>query len=197
MSNEAQLLHRLRNGDETAWAYLFPSLWAIARRAAATPLAALPESDLDDVAAETLSRVATRTASTASLTHLRALTATIAFRQAISLARRKSAAKRAQPQTDHLEDPAAEPVDPLEHLKDVELCELLHLLAKALAGLDPETRSFLWDKHLIGLSYRELADKYHKPVGTIAARVARGLAKVRNSLQTSPPLLQELTVFLR
>ncbi|MCL4181429.1 MAG: sigma-70 family RNA polymerase sigma factor [Verrucomicrobia bacterium] len=197
MSDEVQLLHRLRQGDEAAWAHVFPFLWAVARRAAATPLAALPASEVDDVAAETLSRVATRAASTASLTHLRALTATIAFRQAISLARRKSAAKRTQPPTDHPESPSAEPAGPLERLDEVELCELLALLAEALAALDPETRSFLWDKHLIGLSYRELADKYHKPVGTIAARVARGLAKVRNSLRQSPHLLQELTAFLR
>ena len=190
-------MRRLKRGDETAWAEVFPKLWPVARRAAATPMAGLRSPELDDVAIETLSHIATRTSSIDSLIHLRAFTATVAFRKAISLARHKSATKRTAPNPDTGEEQTPERASAIERLDGIQLRELLTLLVAALAQLDGETRSILWDKHVTGLSYQELAVKYRKPVGTVAARVARGLVKVRNSLRQSPGLLNELTAFLR
>jgi RNA polymerase sigma factor (sigma-70 family) len=196
MSDEAHLMRQLQLGDETAWSHVFPMLWSVARRAAATPMAGLSQPETEDVAIETLAEMARRKVRAATLVQLRALTATIAFRKAISMARRRSAAKRSAP------DPQPTSAAPhggetISRLDEVQLHELLSLLSDALSDLDPETRSLLWDKQIAGLSYQELAEKYHKPVGTVAARIARSLVKVRDSLKRSPDLLKELTSFLR
>jgi RNA polymerase sigma factor (sigma-70 family) len=197
MSDESHLMRQLNQGDETAWSQVFPTLWSVARRAAATPMAGLCRTETDDVAIETLGELAKRIVPVSTLVQLRALTATIAFRKAISLARRKSAAKRCAPDPLPTTDAARESGDTISHLDEVQLHELLCLLTVALSDLDPETQSLLLDKHVAGLSYHELAEKYRKPVGTVAARIARGLVKVRNSLKESPELLKELSAFLR
>ena len=75
--------------------------------------------------------------------------------------------------------------------------KLVVLLKEALGALDEETRTLLKAKIGLGFSYDELSRKHQMPVGTLCAKVARGLRKVRNALQGSPALLKELEAFLR
>ena len=82
-------------------------------------------------------------------------------------------------------------------LTDHEIRELVVLLKEALAALDEETRTLLKEKIGQGWSYEELSRMHQMPVGTLCAKVARGLRKVRHALQELPALVKELESFLR
>ena len=60
--------------------------------------------------------------------------------------------------------------------------ELHDLLAKALAGLDPETRSLLWLKEGEGMPLKELSGMFKLPEGTLKSRLSRARDKVKGFL---------------
>jgi RNA polymerase sigma-70 factor (ECF subfamily) len=60
--------------------------------------------------------------------------------------------------------------------------EISDLLSKALAGLDPETRSLLWLKEGEGVPLKELSDIFKLPEGTIKSRLSRARDKVKEYL---------------
>jgi len=133
---------------------------------------------------------------------VKALAVTIAYRRAVSLARRKSAAKRqpkipsgglAEQDCDEREIPDSMS----SRLTDQEIRELVVLLKEGLGALDEETRTLLKEKIGDGLTYEELSRKHQMPVGTLCAKVARGLRNVRQALQGLPALVKELEEFLR
>lgn len=61
--------------------------------------------------------------------------------------------------------------------------EATDLLAKALAVLDPETRSLLWLKEGEGLSLKELSESFKLPEGTLKSRLSRARDRVREFLE--------------
>lgn len=61
--------------------------------------------------------------------------------------------------------------------------ELSDLLAKALAGLDPETRSLLWLKEGEGVPLKELSGIFKLPEGTLKSRLSRARDKVKEYLE--------------
>lgn len=61
--------------------------------------------------------------------------------------------------------------------------EASDLLAKALAVLDPETRSLLWLKEGEGLSLKELSESFKLPEGTLKSRLSRARDRVREFLE--------------
>ena len=61
--------------------------------------------------------------------------------------------------------------------------ETSDLLAKALAVLDPETRSLLWLKEGEGLSLKELSESFKLPEGTLKSRLSRARDRVREFLE--------------
>jgi RNA polymerase sigma-70 factor (ECF subfamily) len=60
--------------------------------------------------------------------------------------------------------------------------ELNDLLSKALAGLDPETRSLLWLKEGEGVPLKELSGIFKLPEGTLKSRLSRARDKVKEYL---------------
>jgi RNA polymerase sigma-70 factor (ECF subfamily) len=52
-------------------------------------------------------------------------------------------------------------------------------LHEALARLDGRTRDMLLLRHFAELSFKEIADLYDCPLGTVLARVHRGLKALR------------------
>jgi RNA polymerase sigma factor (sigma-70 family) len=192
----------LKGGDNVAWRLAFYRLWPLALRAAKHPKLVLTLEEAQDAASEALEQLASRIETVASFDELKALTVTIAYRRAVSLARRKSATKRPK------SCPPEVAVGGGDHkaqfhsctearLTDQELRELVVLLRKAFEGLDEQTGTLLREKIGDGSSYAELSTKHRMPVGTICAKVARGLRKVRNALAASPSLLNKLKAFLR
>jgi RNA polymerase sigma factor (sigma-70 family) len=193
----------LKNGDEAAWTCAFHQLWPLALRVAQHPELVLSLEEAEDAASEALAQVVSLIEKVATFEETKALAVTIAYRRAVSAARRKSAAKR-QPKTatpDVVSDRSSEDAalsgvfDP--PLTNQELRELAVLLRHVLAGLDEETRMLLREKVGQGLSYEELSKKHDMPLGTACAKVARGLKKLRRILQESPGIMKEMKAFLR
>jgi RNA polymerase sigma-70 factor (ECF subfamily) len=52
-------------------------------------------------------------------------------------------------------------------------------LAAALERLEPRTRHMILLRHFGHMSFREIADLYHCPLGTVLAKVHRGLRSLR------------------
>jgi len=60
-------------------------------------------------------------------------------------------------------------------------------LERALATLDPETRSLLWLKDAEGLEIKELSALFHAPEGTLKSRLSRARTSLRLQLQQEVP----------
>jgi len=195
-------LAALKAGDEAAWTTAFRQLWVVALGAARHPSACLTESESEEAASEALAQLVSQIALVRTIEELKALAATIAFRRAISLARRKSAAKRGTAllslDDDLVQDEKLMASHPLGNgWSDVEAAEMALLLQQALSGLDRDTRTLLEEKLLSGSTYEELSARHRIPLGTACAKVARGLKKVRQRLENFPALAKELRAFLR
>jgi DNA-directed RNA polymerase specialized sigma24 family protein len=193
----------LRYGDEAGWTEAFQLLWPIAVCAARHPSACLTAAEVEEAASEALTQLVSQVNQVGNFEQLKALTATIAFRKAISMARKKSASKRGAGtlslENDSLFgelwlEPSSMAVNPLW---DVEMAEMVLLLQQALSELDAETHALLEEKHVLGATYEELSVKHGIPLGTACAKVARGLKKVRLRLENFPALAKELRAFLR
>lgn len=61
--------------------------------------------------------------------------------------------------------------------------EVSDLLGKALAILDPETRSLLWLKEGEGMPLKELSEVFKLPEGTLKSRLSRARDRVREFLE--------------
>src|SRR5207244_8292754 len=84
----------LKVGDEQAWSRTFHDLWQLALRAAQHPELFLMLEEAQDAASEALVQVVEQIEHVQTYDQVKALAVTIAYRRAVSLARRKSAAKR-------------------------------------------------------------------------------------------------------
>src|SRR5262245_12457982 len=202
MSVNFDKMDSLKLGDEQAWSRAFRELWPLALRAAQHPELFLTLEEAQDAASEALMQLVEQIERVQLYEEVKALTVTIAYRRAVSLARRKSAAKRTpRIQALYLQKQdwdATETSDSMSsRVSDNEIREVVVLLKKAVAALDEETRTLLKEKIGCGFSYEELSQKHQMPVGTLCAKVARGLRKVRHALQGLPALVKELEAFLR
>jgi RNA polymerase sigma-70 factor, ECF subfamily len=189
-------LTALKAGERAAWDEAFRRLWPMALRAAQHPEARLVAWEAEDVANEAILELISQIDAVASADEMKALVITIAFRRAISLARRKSAAKRRLPdngEPNH-DDPAS---SPMSDLTDMEKREMVVLLGQALEAVDRDTRLLLKEKIELDLTYHEISARHGIPLGTVCTKVARGLKKIRAQLQQSPALMKELGEYLR
>lgn len=202
--DDDELMQALKRGGEAAWDEAFRRLYPCAFAAAQHPSAALSPSDAEDIAIEALSQLAGKVAEVKRFEELKALTVTIAVRRAISLQRKRYAEKRGANQTvslDQMKENTKGQFEPpdreTEDLNASDLLELTALLKQALAGVDPLTANLIRDNLLTGMPYKELAQKYAIPIGTVGVNLGRGLGKVRARLSQSPGLLKEMRLFLR
>jgi len=69
----------------------------------------------------------------------------------------------------------------VEH--DLMVREETHRVHIALDTLDETTRDLILDRHFGELSFKELAEKYETPLGTVLARVHRGMKALRTKLE--------------
>ena len=202
MSANLGPIEALKSGDEQSWTRAFHDLWPLALRAAQHPELFLTLEEAQDAASEALVQLVEQIERVQTYEQVKALAVTIAYRRAVSLARRKSAAKRhpkiPSPDLMGQDCDAREISDSISsRLTDQEIRELVVLLKEALTALDEKTRTLLKEKIGLGFSYEELSRKHQIPVGTLCAKVARGLRKVRHALQRLPALVKELEAFLR
>ena len=204
MWDDRELLVALKRGDQEAWDEAFRRLYPPAFAAARHPLAALTPTEAEDVAIEALTLLLPKVNQVAAFDELRLLVITIASRKAISEKRRQLADKRGGGDLTSLEalqDDEAIRFEPAEkiisHLGATDLRELARLLEIALGSLEPKQAGLVRDFLMHHLPYKELAQKYGMPIGSVGVSLARGLDKIRAQMQAMPKLWKELAAYLR
>jgi RNA polymerase sigma factor (sigma-70 family) len=204
MWNDGELLAELKRGDSAAWDEAFRRLYPPAFAAARHPLASLTPAEAEDVAIEALTLLLPKVKEVGAFDELRLLVITIASRKAISERRRQLADKRGGgdlTSLDALQDDESvrfEPAElPASRLNATDLRELARLLDEALAALEPRQADLVRDFLLHHLPYKELAEKYRMPIGSVGVSLARSLGKIRARLEATPKLWKELAAYLR
>ena len=204
MWTDRELLTALQRGEDAAWDEAFRRLYPSAFAAARHPLASLTPAEAEDIAIEALTLLLPKVKTVAAFDELRLLVITIASRKAISERRRQLADKRGGgdlTSLDAMQDDETIRFEPAEqlisHFSDTDLRDLSRLLDQALSGLEPRHADLLRDFLVHHLAYKELAEKYRMPIGSIGVSLARSLDKIRSHLQTMPKLSKELAAYLR
>jgi len=204
MWTDRELLAALQRGDDAAWEEAFRRLYPSAFVAARHPLASLTPSEAEDIAIEALTLLLPKVKAVVEFDELRLLVVTIASRKAISEKRRQLAVKRGGgdlTSLDAMQDDETIRFEPAEqlvsHLSGTDLRELSQLLDQALSALEPRQADLLRDFLVHRLPYKELAEKYRMPIGSVGVSLARGLDKIRTHLQAMPKLWKELAAYLR
>ena len=75
--------------------------------------------------------------------------------------------------------------DALAPQGDLERKEIHQLLYRAIDALPPEDRAIILATDFEGRAFRDLAEEWEVPLGTLLARKARALEKIRNQLGAS------------
>lgn len=197
MSNDFPNLSALKAGDGAAWDKAFCHLWPMALRAAQHPEACLVTWEAEDIANEAILELISQIGKVTNAEETKALVVTIAYRRAVSLARRKSAIKRRLPTSNEFELSPEVSSEFITNYTDAEQREMTILVRQALGVLDTQTRCFLMEKIGQNLTYQEISARHGVPLGTVCTKVARGLKKVRLALNDSPLLMKELKEYLR
>lgn len=68
--------------------------------------------------------------------------------------------------------------DRFAHVQQLELQEQVDQLQLALQLLSPDDREMILLKHYSGMGYKEIAEQFQMPLGTVLAKVHRGLKKL-------------------
>ena len=191
MTDEFPDLSALKAGDNAAWEVAFRHLWPIARQAAKCPQAFLTDSEAEDTASDAMIAFFRQIERVSSVDHAKALVTIIARRRAISRRRKNPPDTRPLPQD--WEPDSAETAE----LTDIERCEMILLLRRALDVLASETRLILVEVITHGVTYKEISKRLGIPLGTVCTKVARGPKTVQAHLEKSPVLMKELRQYLR
>jgi RNA polymerase sigma factor (sigma-70 family) len=169
---------RLLAREEAAWREAFARLWPVALCAAGHVLK--QRGDAEDAAADALADLAERTELPDSWAALEAYTAVIARRRAISLVRKRTAAKRGSGETLSLDFIAEEPA--VETVADASLD-----LSTLLAQLDPERRRIVEEHFLDGRTSEEIGSRLQLNPATVRSHLLRSVQKLRRWLNPPSP----------
>jgi RNA polymerase sigma factor (sigma-70 family) len=168
---DAELVRRMRNGDEAAWAVFVERysryVYAIASRAYR-----LREHDAEDVFQEVFARAYTHLESLRNDEGIRPWIGQLTRHLCID---RLRASGREEPEAD-IEVAAAQTIERID-----EAC----VVQEALATLSPECREVVDRFFCRDESYRQIGDALGIPSGTIASRISRCLARLRDRMEAS------------
>jgi RNA polymerase sigma-70 factor (ECF subfamily) len=174
--SDSELVQACRQHDERAWALLVERfsryVYAIAIQAYR-----LSEQDADEVFQEVFTR---------TYEHLDRLRSNEAIRPWIGQLTRRLAVDRLRAaRREQLGDDALRLVEGQAD-EAIERVELALAIQDAMATL-PENCQEILDRFFArGQSYHEIAEALELPMGTIASRISRCLAKLRRELETRP-----------
>ena len=169
---DAELARACRTGDEEAWATLVQRferyVYAIASKAYR-----LSDADAEDVFQEVFTR---------TFEHLGELRSDDALRPWIGQLTRRLAIDRLRQAS--REQPGSETLDVIEEHagRELERIELAVGVRAAMAGLNGDCQEILDRFFARDETYREIAAALEIPMGTIASRISRCLAKLRVEL---------------
>ena len=178
--NDAQLVARCRAGDQDAWRELVDRfsryVYAIAVQGFR-----LPQQDAEDVFQEVFTRVYERLDSLREDEAVRPWIAQLTRRLCID--RLRSGARESDADIDELPElPAEDVLTKLEEAFDVH---------EAMAELPENCRQILDRFVARDESYRTIGDQLGLPSGTIASRISRCLAKLRERFEGRNPAAQQ------
>ena len=170
--SDAELVARCRGGDDAAWRELVERfsryVYAIVTRAYG-----LAGRDAEDVFQEVFSRTFERLDTLRSDEAIRPWLAQLTRR--LSVDRLRAGSRDAPPAEPNIELP-----DPRDTITEIDEALTIHA---ALAGL-PESCGDLLDRFFArDESYRTLGETLGLPAGTIASRISRCLAKLKDELR--------------
>ena len=167
---DAELVRRCRSGDADAWNELVERyaryVYAIAIRGFR-----LSDGDAEDVFQDVFTRVYTRLDTLRDESALRPWIAQLTRRRCLDAI---SSAGREQP---------ASEVTPDEGTTDLAEIEEAFAVREALAELSETCQEILDRFFTRDQSYRTIAEELEIPAGTIASRIARCLARLRDELE--------------
>lgn len=107
---------------------------------------------------------------------------------AVNVARNRVRGKRlAVGGLESVDEPMAAALDEPEHIS--ERRELSDRLAGALLELPPRYRAPVILRHVLGLSYDDIAETLEQPAGTVKSNVHRGIQLLRERLSAAVPAL--------
>lgn len=187
----------MRQGDARAWEDAFAWLWPAAHGAAYAKLGSLCPGEVDDVAIESIEALAGMLDRVEDAAELRPLLASISYNRAASRIRWELAQRRSIGKTDPMENPPSDLESPISRMASLDQEELAGMLEEMGAKLKPVTLGILVDFFNNELSYKELAEKYQMPIGTVGTHIRRGLERLRELIEKNPKLLKEMEEFLR
>ena len=172
---DAQLVERCKAGEQQAWNQLVERfsryVYAIAVRGFR-----LPESDAEDVFQDVFARTFERLDSLRDDTAIRPWLAQLTRNACVD---RLRAGTREQPTEDLLADDVEGEIERLDEALDVH---------DGLQALSPNCREVLDRFFARDESYRVIGDALDLPAGTIASRISRCLAKLREKLEGRNPM---------
>jgi RNA polymerase sigma factor (sigma-70 family) len=166
---DAELVRRMRTGDEAAWA-VFVERYSRYVYAIATRAYGLREHDAEDVFQEVFSR---------AYAHLDGLRSDEAVRPWIAQLTRRICVDRYR--STSREDPEAD-LDETAAEETMERIDEALAVHHALAALSPECREVMDRFFCRDESYRQIGAELGLPSGTIASRISRCLTRLRESL---------------
>ncbi len=171
---EAMLLARARRGDGTAWAELYDRYATPAYSLAASLVGAAAAADVvHDAFVSLLDRPDTFDPVQGSF---RAWFMTSVHHRCLNVLRKVRPLAGEEALAD-LADPDPDPADAaVQRLRDAAVRE-------ALRQLPTSQREALVLAYYLGLSQSELASRLHVPLGTVKARMRRGMIALRGSLR--------------
>lgn len=177
--SDAGLIARCRAGDESAWSELVER-YSRYVYAICTQAFRLPSADAEDVFQETFTRVYERLGALRDDDAFRPWLAQLTRRLCID---RLRAGAREQPVEEEL----------LADESSDELARLDEALAvrEALGELSGNCREILDRFFCRDESYRTIAEELDLPAGTIASRISRCLARLRETLEGRKPVAAE------
>lgn len=210
MTNRELDLRGLARGNLEAWRVAFQVLYPVAFKAASHSRLGLAPVDAEDAAAEALRDLVglIKKQCPKDEGNLRALTAALGYRKAVSLLRARTAAKRGGGQAESLEaleeklgeagSVAIAPAEEGFELLDAEdLAMISSSLRNAIESLGEKLGPLVEDFYYKNLTYQEIADKRGLPMGTVSVYLSRALVRIRKILERDQEEVKQLRDFLR
>ena len=180
---QAQLLMRVAGGDVQAMSdfydHIAGPLFSVARRIIGNPAEA--EEIVQDVFMQIWEKASSFDPLLGSAFHW-----ALSITRHRAIDRLRSSQRRARLVEELQERAEAEPAVVAQPDADTLMIEEAKTVRSALGSLPREQRQALELAFLAGLTHSEIAELLHQPVGTIKARIRRGLLKLRESLQLYP-----------
>jgi RNA polymerase sigma-70 factor (ECF subfamily) len=198
-------LNDLKKHDHDSWSEAFPILWKIAFRCANSASLNLSIEEAKDVAAQAMSDISSCVGKVDSYNGLKALTASISRRKAISFLRKKTAEKRGDANTHSINAINSDgeefvlqiPANDSDPASDMQVADLIIFVRIFVKTLDGKVGEVIVCVFIEGLSYKEVSDKLNIPVSTVGVYLSRGIQRLRKKIEEQPDLVKQFNELLR